>query len=297
MADQRTIKEYIRALEHTIGFLRTLLEEEKTLPSAPTEERTLISELTELRMLAKSDSWPLAVPEDMICGEDEDHKNARAAGIIHDFMRIDLSGKKLLDFGCGEGHVPYIAASLIGTKLALGYDLINQNWDRFSKTPALVYTTQWQQVKDAGPYDVILLNDVLDHSDNPKDILEKLREVKMAETGKVFVRCHPWSSRHGTHAYKQLNRAYLHLVFTEDEMATLGVTEMKATKLLDPVTTYHRLIKEAGFTILKEDIITHPVELFFTHKPAILRRIREKWNNGEFPRAAMEVQFVDYVLV
>lgn len=297
MTDKKTIEEYIRALEHITGFLQSLLDEENKQPKAPKHEREKLSELTELRILAKSDQWPEAVPEELLCGEDDEHKNARAAGIIHDFVKENIKDKSFLDFGCGDGNVAWYAANLADTNTTVGYDLIEQNWERFLPKYNLSFTTDWGKVHDMGPYDIVVVNDVLDHADNPKEVMEKIASVKTPGTGKVFMRCHPWASRHGTHVYKQLNKAFLHLVFNEQEMATLGLTEMKTNKLLNPQNTYRRLIKEAGLSILQENITTQPVEMFFSHHPAILRRIREKWRNVKFPRETMEIQFVEYVLV
>jgi len=303
--DQKTIKEYIRALEHITGFMRTLLEEELKAPTAPSSERDRISELTDLRLVAKSDQWPQAVPDDLICGEDEDNKLNRAAGIVHEFIRTNLTDKKFLDFGCGEGHVPFVAANLIGVKLAVGYDPVGQDWNHFDAVSNLTLTSDFGMVKENAPYDVILVNDVLDHCVNQKAMLEQIREIK-SPTGRIYMRCHPWTSRHGTHLYKQLNKAYLHLVFSEDELYAMGLKETKTTKFLDPMPAYRDLIKDAGFTAVQEEVITHPVELFFTHKPAILRRIKEKWAKSEnkalatgieFPREIMEIQFADFVLV
>lgn len=298
--DKKTIKEYLRALEHMTAFMRSLLEEELKTPPMPTDK---LSEITTLRLLAKSEKWPLAVPEELICGEDEDQKLARAAGIITDFIRTDLNNKKILDFGCGEGHVPYVAANLIGIKLAMGFDIENQNWNHFEDTKNLKFSTEFEEIKKNGPYDVIIINDVIDHAE--ENILIKANEVKSIN-GKIYLRCHPWTSRHGTHLYKQLNRAYLHLVFSIDELFGMGLKETNAKKLLDPLNEYKKIIKTANLKISEENIVTHPIELFFTHEPDVLRRIKKQWKTSEnkalaagaeFPRNAMEIQFVDFVLI
>lgn len=300
--DHKTIKEYIRAMEHMTGFMRSLLEEELKTPPKPTDEREKLSEITTLRLLAKSEKWPLAVPEDLICGDSEDHKLARAAGLVNDFIRTDLSNKKLLDFGCGEGHVPYVAANLVGVKMAVGYDINDQNWNQFENTVNLKFSTDFEEIKRNGPYDVILINDVIDHAE--ENILIKANKVK-APNGRIYLRCHPWTSRHGTHLYKQLNRAYLHLVFSTDELFGMGLKETTAKKILDPLPEYKKMIEEAGLKISEEDVVTHPVELFFTHEPAVLRRIKEQWKvsknkalalGTEFPRNVLEIQFVDFIL-
>ena len=303
--DQKTIKEYIRAMEHITGFMRTLLEEELKAPAPPSNDRDRITEITDLRLLAKSEQWPQAVPEELICDDNEDSKLSRAAGIVNEFIRTNLTDKKFLDFGCGEGHVPYVAASLVGVKHATGYDPTAQDWSHFGSVENMQLTTDFFTVKKNGPYDVILVNDVLDHCADPKAVLEQIKEVK-SPTARIYLRCHPWSSRHGSHLYKQLNKAYLHLVFSQDELYGMGLKETKTTKLLDPLPFYRSIIKDAGFTTVQEETITHPVELFFTHKPAVLRRIKDRWVKSEnkslaagleFPREIMEIQFVDFILV
>lgn len=308
--DQKTIKEYIRALEHMTSFMRTLLEEEQKVPVLPSTDRDKLAEFTDLRFLAKTDAWPEAIPDDMICGEEEDHRLARAAGIINDFIRTDLTDKTFLDFGCGEGHVPYVAANLVGVKSAVGYDPkvdLKKGWLNFNETSNLLFSNDLNEVKDKGPYDIILLNDVIDHASDPRKVLEEVRNLKRPEIGKIYMRCHPWTSRHGTHLYKQLNKAYLHLVFSEEELHdTMGLIETPAIKYLDPIAAYRSLIKDAGFSIVNEETITHPVELFFTHRPQILGRIKQRWAKSpnkafaegtEFPREILEIQFVDYILV
>lgn len=290
--DQKTIKEYLRALEHITGFMRTLLEEELKTPVSPKEERERLTEITELRMLAKSEKWPQAVPEDLICGDDEDQKLARAAGILSDFIKTNVTNKKLLDLGCGEGHVPYVAANLIGSQIAVGYDTQNQSWDKLEKIEGLIFTTDWKEVINKGPYDAILINDVIDHTS--ENVLIKAREV-LEDKGKIFIRFHPWASRHGNHLYKKLNRAYLHLVFTEDELYGMGLKSMPTNQWQNPLVVYHDLIKEANLKIMHEETVKHPIELFFTHEAPVLRRIKEKFQN-KFPRDIMELQFVDMIL-
>jgi 2-polyprenyl-3-methyl-5-hydroxy-6-metoxy-1,4-benzoquinol methylase len=299
--DQKTIKEYIQSLEHMTEFMRSLLEENTPLMALNDHDR--LSEITSLRLLAKSDRWPLALPKELICGEDENQKLARAADIANDLIRTDLTDKKLLDFGCGEGHVAYVAADLVGIKLAMGYDPIDQNWRHFGDKAGLQFSTFFEEVKKNGPYDVIVINDVLDHAD--QNILLKAKEVK-TPNGRIYLRCHPWTSRHGTHLYEELNRAYLHLVFSTDELFGMGLKGIPTQKIIDPLKNYRKLIEEAGLSIAEEEIIKQPVEVFFTYEPAVLRRIKANWKKSEsktlaagteFPRDVLEIQFVDFILI
>ena len=300
--DQKTIKEYIRALEHITKFMRVLLDEESRTPAELQDGRSELEEITTLRMLAKSEKWPKAVPDELICEENEDHKLARAAGIVNNFIVTDLSDKKLLDFGCGEGHVSYIAASLFDVKLSVGYD-ISKKWNEFEQTPNLKFSDDFEEIKKNGPYDAIVINDVIDHVD--ENVLIKAKELK-TQHGRIYLRCHPWTSRHGSHLYKQLNRAYLHLVFTSDELYAMGLKETYTRKFLDPIAEYKKLIKESGLLIVDENITNVPIELFFTHQSTVLRRIKEQWKNSEnkefaegtkFPSGILEIQLADFILI
>lgn len=288
MDNTRQIREYLAALEHMKKFFNKLLEEEKAILSGPASEREQIAELTELRMLAQSDLWPLAVPKNLISEENAESQMARATGILHELVG-NLSGKKFLDFGCGAGYVTDVAQNIFGAT-SIGYD-IKENISWSHRECRL--TDKISTVKELALYDIILLYDVLDHVDNPVEILKLCKELK-ATDGRIHVRFHPWASRTGTNLHKSLNKAYLHLVFNDKELASLGVISEKTTKL-DSIAVYKEWIKEAGLMINSESSIKQEVELFFTHNPAILRRIKS--NFGVFPRDLLEVQFVDYVLV
>jgi 2-polyprenyl-3-methyl-5-hydroxy-6-metoxy-1,4-benzoquinol methylase len=287
MDNTRQIREYLAALEHMKKFFNRLLEEEKATLSGPASEREKIAELTELRMLAKSDLWPAAVPKELI--SDTETQNARAMGILQT-MDVSLSGKKFLDFGCGDGYTVGVAKEVFGAN-SFGYDIKNYGWDNANITDNL------EIVAKNGPYDVILLFDVLDHSSNPEDILKECK-LLLSGNGKIFVRVHPWFSRSGTHIYKELNKAYLQLVFDNAELATLGVTQENVNKITSP-EVYKNWIKSAELTIASEKTIRQNIELFFTHNPAILRRIKSNFANEfpDFPRNMLEIQFIDLTLI
>lgn len=293
----KNVQEYIKALEHLTQFLKEILAQENIIVPAPTTDDEKIQEITDLRFLARSNLWPDAIDPALISDPtNEKEKLLRAEGVIHDFMKIDLTDKTFLEIGCGEGHTTFLSSSM--TKTSVGYDAKDQNWDHFEKRDNLFFTTN----EIPGTFEVILLNDVLDHTENPLALLEL---AKKHSCGEIYVRCHPWTSRHGTHLFRQLNKAYLQLVFTKQELFNLGLFEEKVSVLLDPIETYKEWFAETGLKIVREEKITQDVELFFTQNPVVLRRIKEKFvdsSNSEiamgkkFPRDIIQVQFADFVL-
>jgi 2-polyprenyl-3-methyl-5-hydroxy-6-metoxy-1,4-benzoquinol methylase len=294
MSDSRKklINHHIANLEAALQFMKALLGGEKKPFDA-------LLDFTETRMLIQKEEWPVAVPEESICGEDEQQKLNRAYQLVEAFLTTDLNDKKFLDFGCGEGHVPYVIASSLPITCC-GYDVKNQWQGRFPEEEKnnLILTTNWDEIAKQGPFDVILVMDVLDHCKDFLKTLQKIKSVKTPQYGKIYLRLHPWTSRHGTHLYKDLNKAYLHVIFKEDELYKMGLKGMITTKITNPLEFYHENIKEAGLTILKEEIIKKPVDMFFIQHEEIERRIKRNWPKREdFPEEILEIEFVDYVLV
>ena len=297
--DQKQILEYIKNLEQLTKFLKTLVVEEF---EEPVDE---IAEFTCLRMLAKSDKWPEALPDELN-STDEDFQLYRASRILNEFITDDIGGKSFLDFGCGKGHVAYLAANLLKPLKSIGYDIKDDNWEHFEKEDNLLFTTNIKELKLNAPYDIILLNDVLDHCNKPAETLAQIKELK-SENAQVFLRMHPWTSRHGQHLHEQLNKSYLHLVFSEMELYSIGVKpRSKIQKYLDPLAEYRNLIANAGFTIQSEDIVTQSLDSFFTSNKKIASRISKNWKDDKnpmlangvgFPQNILEIQFVDYVLI
>lgn len=254
--------------------------------------------------------WPEALENYEICTNLEQDKLDRAESIMNYILDVYLEDLKFLDFGCGEGHIANLSLSQ-NPNFTVGYDItVNEHWATWEADPRLVFTDQWEVVEKNGPYNVILLCDVIDHMMGEKGVvveaLRKIRQV-MAPNARVFVRCHPWTSRHATHLHHKINKAFVHLVFTEEELAQLGYTDGLPTQhIIHPLKTYGEFFNEAAFRIQnKEQLTKVPIEDFFSKTPIIAQRIKKNYINSHdndlrdgkrFP-SQLEVQFVDYVLV
>lgn len=295
--DKKTIKKYIGNLNEIKSFLEEFLKNPDGVDfSSDINEENRLKEFTELRMMTKSNRWPEAVPGDFICENKEEEKLQRAQGIIFDFELPE--NLNFLDFGCGEGHVAFLKS--LNSKKSIGFDLKDQNWSHFEKKENLIFSTNWDEIEKNGPYDIILCNDVLDHAKDPLEELKKIQKVKTPEIGKIFVRIHPWTSRHGSHLYKELNKAYLQLVFSEDELFVMGIEQEKINKTLDPAKYYKDLFKQVGFTVLKEEAIDEIAEDIFSYDGPIRKRIQSNWpeeTRYEDIIKIIEIQFLDFTLI
>lgn len=253
-----------------------------------------------LNKALNSDKWPEAVNRGLICQPDnENDKIDRGKGIVELMIEENIDGLKVLDFGCGEGQCA-LAASDQQPTLVVGYDISESpKWNDYKKDN-LIYTTDFIEVVEHAPYDVIIIFDVLDHiqhPDSPATMLKKAKQV-LSEKGKIYMRCHPFTSRHATHLYHELNKAYVHLVFTEEELATiLPESKWKEPNIgvTYPIKTYADYINEAGLKVVNRRDIKDKVESFFKI-PKIAERIMKRTRMPSFPEHQMSLQFIDYVL-
>lgn len=133
--------------------------------------------------------------------------------------------------------------------------------------------------------------------------MNKLKQVTKSGTS-IYIRCHPFCSRHGTHLYQQLNKAYVHLVFTEEEQKAMGLTPLFIRKIIHPMITYKYWFKLAGFNLSKKDqVYKETIEPFFSTNPIVAKRIQSHWKESHeeslrtgkrFPDLQLNQCFVDY---
>jgi len=271
---------------------------EKRQPKFQVAQSVPANELGQLSVLPTDSSWPQAVPQHLIVSNDVDDpakKHFRAVQMVG-LMGIATAGIKVLDCGCGEG---YTAAEIANNAAdVVGYDPAeSKSWGTFKK-PNLKFTTQQDEVAQK-QYDFIILYDVIDHLEgqNPDEFLVWIASL-LAPNGKVFVRCHPWTARHGGHLYEKLNKAYIHLALTTDELSKMGLRVPSNLKIARPLATYDNLITKAGFNIDTRKGQSEPVEKFFSGD-ILDRIIKVTWRGNIDHATALKImtnEFIDYVL-
>lgn len=304
--------------EVPMEVVRKPLLQQNAQPTTPTPKQQPLAQIVpnadkkppiELVNLLNSKEWPHAVDPTLICDiSSEQDKEDRAEGILDLIIDVHLENLKFLDFGCGEGHVINKSRTQ-KPKIAVGYDLTkNEKWDQWEKSPNIYFTNNWSDVKNFGLFNIVLMYDVIDHMlGDQEEVVNQLREIKklLAPNAKIYVRTHPWCSRHGTHLYHQINKAYVHMVFSDEEIAAMGYKQEQTRKHMHPLYDYSTLFTAAGLKVLNEPHqIREGVEPFFVNNPLIAGRIkdnyksspREEFRKGKFPTVPLENQFIDYVL-
>ena len=230
-----------------------------------------------------NDKWPEAVPSFLI-SEDEAGFRKRAKSILDTTDLKSLTGYNFLDFGCGDGYVVKAAAER-GAKIAIGYDIEPKlKWKELRDTK-VKFLDSYEEILNSGlKFDIILLYDVLDHTEEQEDVISKVKTL-LHPQGTIYVRCHPYTSRHAAHIHKKLNKAFEQL-FIEDLSEYDGLKLFKTT---NPIETYHTWFE--GLKIVNERITRTAVHGFF-HRPDIKAHLAKQGVDDE----TMQIEFVDYIL-
>ena len=303
--DVQAAKKYIAVIERAMVLLKAAVEDGSPPPESEPQpvvvQPAISQEHIEARnkhvqALMQIDCWPLAVPAHHINNSmsDEDQIN-RANAVLDMTLMKSVEGKDFLDFGCGEGWIAREAMKR-GASSSTGYDLQNfPTWPNPKMKDVRFVTDFSVLTKDR--FDVIFLYDVLDHAADP---IEVMNQVKMLlnKDGVVYVRCHPWSSKHASHLYKKgLNKAYIHLFLTWDELAKLGYEPMFTRTEKRPLEAYRWWFN--SFKIERERPIREAVSEFF-YVPAFMDLVASEQQLTQDMRDSffknMDIQFVDYVL-
>jgi 2-polyprenyl-3-methyl-5-hydroxy-6-metoxy-1,4-benzoquinol methylase len=159
-------------------------------------------------------------------------------------------------------------------------------------------SSNWEEISE-NQYDVILFYDVLDHTKDESflSVLQKLKSVLSPE-GKIFARMHPYVSRHSNHYYHTANKAFVHLLFNDDELEQLfgKKPDFITNKVFYPIRTYTELFKQAELVVASQNIIENEVEEFFKNNKAISTRITKRFNLNDLPIQQMGMSFIGFIL-
>lgn len=296
---KRAISRIEEELQWEDGGIFEELSQQSSSPSVPqTTVPPVVDKKKEARKkhvedLLAIEDWPPAVLHTLASTKptEEDQIN-RAKAVLDNMIDRDITGVSFLDFGCGDGWIADEALKA-GAKLSVGYDIEpSENWSKFNGPD---FTTSFSEISKS-EFDMIFLYDVLDHCEDPIELMRKVKMVSSSDS-LVYIRCHPWTSKHAMHMYKDgVNKAYLHMFLNWEEISELiGHKPMFTRPETNPLEAYHWWFK--GFSIKREEYIKEPVNNFFHNKSFKELLCNEQQipshEMNEFLKR-MELQFVDF---
>lgn len=168
-----------------------------------------------------------------------------------------IKGKKVLDYGCGDGFQSVAIANL-GAENVLGVEIDDDRLGHAKKLANGVGNVEFARKID-GKFDVVISLNAMEHFVKP---LENLKEMKDALRGEglIFLTFGPpWFAPYGHHMYFFCPFPWINLFFSE---AT--VYRVRSLYRSDGATSYHpglnrmsvrkfeRLIREAGLSVEKK---------------------------------------------
>lgn len=250
--------------------------------------------------LILSDMWPNEVPPSMVVRNDRQIA-VRAKSIAHSHGLHTMRGKKFLDFGCGNGSV-VLEACKLGLS-AYGYDVTKQWSDDIAMSQdlshdagAFSFSTDRDYIVANGPYDIIGVYDVIDHIMTHDEAVDAMSFVKRcAAPGTIIkVRCHPWTSRHGGHLYESINKAYAHILLSDEEYEKHAT--VKVRKITRPLAEYGKIFEKAGFSVVSFDKSQMPMDNIFLSEPLIKAFNKRLFVDAGWQSQVLPMTFIDYNL-
>lgn len=249
--------------------------------------------LLKLKSFLYGETWPAA---------NDPEYEANCDFVKKAFLDSELTNRtiskneKFLDYGCGNGNCISTIAQNYDCK-CFGYDIFqHENWANLEN---INFTNSYEELMSSGPYDVVMINDVLDdvRGESPVVFLNKISSVTSADA-EFYVRCCPWISISGNEICTKLNKAFVHLVFTEEELNDIDpLVSNHRFPITTPIKTYANYFEKSKLKIVyaKKTIIN--VDQFFKNNFFIRDRIIENTKCKEFPEYQMSIKFIDYLLV
>lgn len=178
----------------------------------------------------------------------------------NDLLRKTLAGKRVLDYGCGEGWQSKSLAERFNCEV-VGVDIDAKRIQRARELSGLVYFTNWLS-DDTPQFDVIVSQNAFEHFQKPPAAMLRYWRGLLKPGGTVLLTFGPpWFAPFGAHMQFFCRVPWIHLIFPErvvlkvrqlyrDEEYPAPCTYEKAGLNKMTVARFERLINEGGFELV-----------------------------------------------
>ena len=278
---QDKIEKVIHLLNEVIIYLKM---------NDDSKELVNLKNLTELKMLLKSDFWPDALSEEEL-SENQEEKIEK---IIKNIVKVD--NLKVAYFGDNADiFVKEILKANAKKAICLTLDKKTNVFTIDEANQFGMVTNKKDDILKHGPFDIIICNDFIEHTgENPESWLGFMKNIRITN-GPIYLRAHPFCSRY--HDHNLANKAYTHLVFNDSEKLKVGCPSGKKTckELLDE-NEYFKLFYSLNLNIIERNIVDYPMEDLFVKNTEINEKIKKILGKDMLFTEELAFEYVDYLL-
>lgn len=133
---------------------------------------------------------------------------------------LSLTGKRVLEIGCGSGHFGDVAAPLV--KAYVGVDIeAHENWSTVAASRPNAEFWQGDLTAtmpfESGSFDMIVSWVVWEHLEHPRSMLAVAQSL-LRPGGYLIFKANVFTSAIGSHLYRDIYFPWPHLIFPEDAL-------------------------------------------------------------------------------
>lgn len=212
--------------------------------------------------------------------------------------KIKLSGKRVLEIGCGRGEVCRAVNKHYGCE-TVGVDITSYSeWEAASEGVRLIQVDLAEpNPPDLGTFDVIYSNSVWEHVRHPFTMLKRSYEL-LKPGGRFLFIANLYRGPMASHRYRDVFFPWPHLLFSDEVFADFYVHSGRSAHLTPKtaswvnqlsIADYYHYFKLIGFELKHVKFSTTPFDEDFA------KRFADKLDR--FPRYDLERDFIYATLV
>lgn len=198
-----------------------------------------------------------------------------------------IAGKRVLDFGCGEGF-QVLAMAAAGAAHVVGVDIHEEHLAKARDTAAargLAGKAEFvapDHERARGPFDLVLSSNSMEHYADPAGALRQMADL-LGEGGELYVSFGPpWYSPWGAHTFFFCKAPWIHLLFPESVVmkvradftddGAMRYEEYRGGLNRMSLAKFERLVAESGLQARYRKY-TYVLNLVFLEKIPVLREL------------------------
>lgn len=106
-------------------------------------------------------------------------------------IKLILSGKRVLEVGCGTGELLYSLKPKLGYGIDISYEMIKIAKAKYAKSKNLRFSTNKVTAFKGKNLDYILLSDVIEHLEEPEKMISDISKIMINDSKLIITMANP----------------------------------------------------------------------------------------------------------